>query len=343
MGALLPERTLERVGAGNMPGFGLQSNPGKRMEQIGYYFENISKMFDELDQGSSGETEARSEEDIRASVSLAERKLADWSVEELRAKFDEGKSVMARQDEMRGLRDALPQMTIAIEKLEEFKAQYESAESGSEEKELASEEVALTIDELLVLIEKYRRTAPESDPVAAFDLVPLEDSMNAAFDGDPLDPIYDPAAADSLRDAVVNAGPAIDRAIAETVDELDPILSEMYPIPSGLDGLIYKFRMMLGTDQQGRSIMLRTLYSAKTAIQVGVVVSLMAVLFGSLRRRRGSRSHLVVLNILVDPVSRAACCARVHVHRIAIRGNACAVVCRVLADLLDWSMPRDAW
>ncbi|MCA9302676.1 MAG: ABC transporter permease subunit [Phycisphaerales bacterium] len=282
LGALLPERTLERVGAGNMPGFGLRSNPGKRMEQIGYYFENISKMFDELDEGGSGATEARSEEEIRASVALAERKLADWPVEELRAKFDEAQGVVARQDAMRGLRDALPQMTIAMEKLAGFRAQYESAEPGSESAELASEEVALTLDELMVLIEKYKRNAIENDPVAGFDLAPLEDAMNAAFDGEPMAPIYDSTVVDALGEAVDKAGPVVDAAIYQTVDELDPILSEMYPIPGGLHGLIYKFRMMLGTDQQGRSIMLRALYSAKVAIQVGVVVSLMAVLFGSL-------------------------------------------------------------
>jgi peptide/nickel transport system permease protein len=39
---------------------------------------------------------------------------------------------------------------------------------------------------------------------------------------------------------------------------------------------------MLGTDQQGRSIMLRALYSAKIAIQVGLIVSLIAVAFGSI-------------------------------------------------------------
>ena len=54
------------------------------------------------------------------------------------------------------------------------------------------------------------------------------------------------------------------------------------PLPTGIEGALYKLRLMLGTDRQGRSILIRAVYSAKVAIQVGLVVSLIAVSFGSL-------------------------------------------------------------
>ncbi|MEX0876534.1 MAG: ABC transporter permease, partial [Phycisphaerales bacterium] len=111
---------------------------------------------------------------------------------------------------------------------------------------------------------------------------PLEESMEAAFDYEPLDPIYDAELVEELKRAVLESGPVIDRAVVQTLDDLDPILERLYPLPSGFDGLFYRFRMMLGTDQQGRSILMRAIYSAKVAIQVGVVVSFIAVLFGSI-------------------------------------------------------------
>ncbi len=281
-GTLLPERTLDRVGASNEPGLGLRSGPTKRMEQVSFYIRNLGKMFDEIDQAESSNSEGRSIEDIRDSVSFAERKVADLPVDQLRALYSQTQSIIDQQAGFRSLRDALPQMTIAIEKLKNFKVAFEASEPDTEEWEIAGEEVALTLDELLIQIEGYLENAPESDPIAQLDLSPLSDSMDAAFDYAPMDPIYDVSLIEQVNDAVKNAGPSIDDAVAGTLDDLEPILAQLYPLPEGVGGVLYKFRMMLGTDQQGRSIMLRAMYSAKVAIQVGVIVSVVAVMFGSL-------------------------------------------------------------
>ncbi len=281
-GAMLPERTSDRVGAKNEPGFGLRSGPTQRMEQVGFYIRNLNKMFEEIDQNAEAGTEPRPIEEIRRSVSFAERRVVDLPIDEIRGLYQQTQPVFERQAEFRALRDALPQMTIGIEKLAEFRAAFEATEAGTEEWEIAGEEVALTLDELLVLVEGYREDAVEGDPIAGFDFGPLVEAMDAAFDFEPMDPIYDEAVVEQFRLAVVDAGPVIDAAVGETLEDLEPILMELYPFPTGLDGLVYRVRMMLGTDQQGRSIMLRALYSAKIAIQVGVVVSLIAVIFGSL-------------------------------------------------------------
>jgi ABC-type dipeptide/oligopeptide/nickel transport system permease subunit len=281
-GAMLPERTLDRIGASNEPGFGIRSEPTKRMEQVEFYIRNLNKMFEELDQSTSAGTEPRSIEEIRRSVSFAERHLVDLPVDELRGLYGKTQIILGRQAGLRSLRDTLPQMTIAIEKLEGFRASFDAATADTEEWEIAGEEVALTLDELLVLIENYREDAPEGDPLAELDLGPLSESMDAAFDYAPLDPIYDTALVEQMNQAVLGAGPGIDLAIEGTLGDLEPILDELYPLPGGVGGLVYRLRMMLGTDQQGRSIMLRAMYSAKVAIQVGVVVSVIAVFFGSL-------------------------------------------------------------
>jgi len=282
LGAMLPERTLDRVGASNEPGFGIRSEPTKRMEQVGFYIRNLGKMFDELDQSVSAGTEPRSIDEIRKSVSFAERRVVDLSVEEIRGMYDQTQLILGHQAELRALRDSLPQMTIAIEKLVEYRAAFEATEVDSEAWEIAGEEVALTLDELLIHIEGYRSGAPEGDALAGLDLDSLSEAMDAAFDYSPMDPIYDAGLVERLNQAVVDAGPGIDVAVAGTLDELEPILDELYPMPGGIGGVLYKFRMMLGTDQQGRSILLRGMYSAKVAIQVGVVVSLIAVSIGSL-------------------------------------------------------------
>lgn len=279
---MLPERTLDRVGASNEPGFGLRSKPTKRMEQVSFYIRNLGKLFEEIDQSDSGNSDGRSIEDIRASVSFAERKVAEVPVNELRGLYDQTQDLLGNQAGFRTLRDSLPQITIAIEKLTEYRAAFESSEPDTESWEIAGEEVALTIDELLIQIEGYLEVAPEGDPFRQLDLEPLSEAMDAAFDFAPLDPIYDAELIEQVYQAANNAGPVIESAVAGTLDELEPILEQLYPNPTGLNGVIYKFRMLLGTDQQGRSIMLRAMYSAKVAIQVGVVVSVVAVLFGSL-------------------------------------------------------------
>lgn len=281
-GAMLPERTLDRVGASNEPGFGIQSEPTKRMGQVGFYLRNLNKMFEELDQNKAAIDEGRSEKDIRKSVSFAEREIVGYPIEDIRALYETTDPILARQEVLRGLRDLLPQMTIAIENMAEFRVAFEAASIESEEWEIAGEEVGLTLDELLVLVDDYLEHALEGDPIADLELGLLEESMEAALDYSPMVPIYNDDLIEQFRQAIGESGSLVDDAIKITVGELEPIFSELYPMPTGLGGVIYKLRMMLGTDQQGRSILLRAMYSAKVAIQVGVVVSVVAVLFGSL-------------------------------------------------------------
>ena len=87
MGALLPERTLERVGASNQPGFGLMAEPAKRTEHVKFYFEQVARIFNEIDQSStalngSDDSEARTMDEILNASRLAERRVADLAEED---------------------------------------------------------------------------------------------------------------------------------------------------------------------------------------------------------------------------------------------------------------------
>ncbi len=282
LGALLPDRVSDRVGASNELGFGIPASTNERMGHMSFYIQYVGKkIFEELDQDAD-EIERRSDEDIRASAALAERTLVDADFETIRGIYQRGVDVISEQDTLRSLRDTLPQMIVAIEKLESFREQFQGAEQDTEQWEIASEEVALTLDEVFVLIEEYLEKSPEGDPIGLVDLAGLNESMEAAFDFAPNDPIYEQADIDALLAAVDAADPAIDKELRSTIAMIEPIVDELYPLPTGIDGIVYKLRLMLGTDQQGRSIMVRGVFSAKVAIQVGLVVSLVAVLFGSL-------------------------------------------------------------
>jgi ABC-type dipeptide/oligopeptide/nickel transport system permease subunit len=285
LGALLPERTLERVGASNLPGFGLIAKPEDRTEHVKFYFDQVGKIFTELEQSSDSESEdARTLENIIESSRLAERRVADMPIEDLRAKYEEGRAVFALQDNLRSLRSTLTKIELAIEQLDAFKAQLANKDSMSEEDlEVLYDDLALSLDEVILLVEEYGEKTPDaSSLLLSIDLSPLQDSMDALFDLEPMDPVYDQSIIDEISAGLAASGDGITETIFSKLDDIEPILVELYPIPTGLDGLIYKFRLMLGTDQQGRSIILRALYSAKIAIQVGLIVSLIAVAFGSI-------------------------------------------------------------
>lgn len=63
------------------------------------------------------------------------------------------------------------------------------------------------------------------------------------------------------------------------VNAIQQQVEVLFPIP---DDLSYSLRMLFGTDRQGRSIFIRSIYSIKTAIQVGMVTALISVIFGSI-------------------------------------------------------------
>jgi len=294
MGALLPERTLELIGAGNLPGFGLTAEPEKRTEQVKFFFDQAQKLFNEYEQsqnqaaasstGSSSANAPQSLDALKRSMSLAERHIADLPIEDLHAIFDRGMVVFAQQDELRRLRPKIVKIDIAIEKLEHYRAQIEKSPTRTgEDFENLCEDAGFTLEDLVNLIHEYGQLVRDKDdPLVAINTDTLSDSVDALLDYEPATTIFDLGVMGQIQSGVDLADQSIDHQINAKLDELEPVLLELYPSPTGIEGWIYKFRLMLGTDQQGRSIMLRALYSAKIAIQVGIIVSFIAVCFGSI-------------------------------------------------------------
>ncbi len=66
------------------------------------------------------------------------------------------------------------------------------------------------------------------------------------------------------------------------VEELEHLAAQLFAPLSGYHGFVYKLRLLLGTDRQGRSISVRAVYSIKVAIQVGLVTALFSVILGGL-------------------------------------------------------------
>jgi peptide/nickel transport system permease protein len=73
-----------------------------------------------------------------------------------------------------------------------------------------------------------------------------------------------------------------DPEMLPAIAELESTIDSLFAPLRGFERALYTFRLSLGTDRQGRSIMVRGLYSIKVAIQVGLVVALASVLIGTL-------------------------------------------------------------
>jgi peptide/nickel transport system permease protein len=69
---------------------------------------------------------------------------------------------------------------------------------------------------------------------------------------------------------------------AARVQEIELILSYMFAPLSATESISRDLRLSLGTDRQGRSILLRGVYSIKVALLVGMVTATIGVLIGSL-------------------------------------------------------------
>lgn len=73
-----------------------------------------------------------------------------------------------------------------------------------------------------------------------------------------------------------------DPAMLPKLEELEAVTATLFAPLTGAERWAQGFRMSLGTDRQGRSIMGRAVYSIKVAIQIGLVVAVISVVLGSL-------------------------------------------------------------
>lgn len=279
LGALLPERTLERVGSRNLPGFGLVSRPEVRAEQLRFYFDRVGEALSTIENPVAGDT--RDPQDILDALALAERRVADLPPAELRAIHARGLAAFETQGELRSLRSKFLQADIAITNVRRNAELYANPRAD-DDPEVLLDEVSLSLEEIAILLDEAAPAIPPDSPLADIDLTILEDAALAMFDEPTPDPLYDAELLNLIDEAVAERLRGIDAEVNAELDQIEPIVAELFPLPTGIEGALYKLRLLLGTDRQGRSILIRAVYSAKVAIQVGLVVSLIAVSFGSL-------------------------------------------------------------
>jgi ABC-type dipeptide/oligopeptide/nickel transport system permease subunit len=278
LGALLPERTLERVGAANLPGFGLDAAPAERTEQTYFYLELVGNVLSAIERQSvSDESAALMFEEI----ALAERRVADVRLAELGAMHRRAMEQFDSQASLRVLRARLFATRLAARQADEFSAMYRER-GPDDDAALMVEEVMLSLEEVAFQLEELLPGVPEGSPLAGIDPAEFFAAAEALTEEPFPEPLYDPALTERLREAIAERLEGIDDEIDSKLDELEPLIGELMPVPQGVEGFLYRLRLLLGTDRQGRSIFIRAVYSAKVAIQVGVIVSVFAVGFGSL-------------------------------------------------------------
>ena len=73
-----------------------------------------------------------------------------------------------------------------------------------------------------------------------------------------------------------------DPSLLPRLDELETITGSLFQPLAGAPAWIRSFEICLGTDNQGRSIFLRAIYSIGVAMKIGVVVALISVGLGSI-------------------------------------------------------------
>lgn len=132
----------------------------------------------------------------------------------------------------------------------------------------------------------------DAAPIRSLDLDPMAESATVLLDAalepfTPLaelvdGPLWDAAVTESLLVIAREKSGELTGLIGGQVDRIEPIVAELFPKPVGFEGFMYDVKLLLGTDNQGRSILVRGLYAGKVAIQVGFLTALVAVIFGSL-------------------------------------------------------------
>jgi peptide/nickel transport system permease protein len=280
LGALLPDRTLERVGPAGLPGFGGEARPEVRTEQILFLLENADRAISaaERHDGADGRTQA---EILAEQLRFAERRLADLPLPELRAAYDRAAERFSAQSDLRVLRSNLVKLRLAVEATRDFAERARDPERAGQ-RALNLDETLRSMEEIAFLLEDLAPRVPPDSALAGLDPEAFFAAADAIGAEPTPDPLYDGAMLDAVSDAVRERLRGLDAEIDAKLDQMEPMVLDLLPMPTGLDGFLYDVRLLLGTDRQGRSILIRAVYSAKVAIQVGVIVSVFAVGFGSL-------------------------------------------------------------
>ena len=284
----LTEGTTRVVGPKEIPGFGLAPDTQGRLasvdEMIGLGRRGLEAV------GQIDAASGRTVQQALADVSWPDRSFADVPVAELETRVAALESAF---DDVVGIRRGVQQLEslpVYAEQIRERRGELEAVLATDEIDEdallIAQEELAFGLEAFAEAAIDYAEAAGPEDPIAQADPQTLMDAAEALLDAVDAEEVRAAMPGDGAITAILDARGAAaaraDDAVAAALDELEPMLVAVFPEPEGLAGLVYDFKLMAGTDTQGRSIMVRALYSSYIAIQVGFVTALFAVIFGGL-------------------------------------------------------------
>lgn len=242
-----------------------------------------------------------------------ERRLIDADYTQISELVDEVSAILGEMDSVRGAMSSAETIEIEVDDVKAAIAAYKNA-AESEDSSLLRENIAYAIEDIRYAIDDYQSYSPDSTAFEESIFERLDEFSEAYMDAEGDSPELGDLLR-QIRDAAGEAVKEVQGGAMVYVVQAEEVVNRLYPEPTGISGLAFKSRQLLGTDRQGRSILLRTLYSSKIAIQVGVVVGFTAVLFGSILMRlplslaggsitssRGSTRH--------SARSRSLCCSR---------------------------------
>lgn len=284
LGMLLISKTAERVGPPQVAGLGMEQSLETRLNQFGFMLTSAEQAIRAAERAADAEAQAGAAPDgpVPESVltplreaRLAERTLADLPLDALSA-------LTARAQESFGELDDLTRRRIRLEEVSLY------ARTLADLLEAPPQSPPAESTALLDAVEDLGFALEEIEPALGGALVPGVDSarlLEAAallFDEPSRQAdLPSPAELRSLARAVVDRASALESQKEELAARIGAAIDELYPHPEGLAGAVYTLKMSLGTDRQGRSMLIRALYSAKIAVQVGFVTALIAVLLGT--------------------------------------------------------------
>ena len=279
LGLLLRDRTADRVGPGHMAGLGAEQSTDRRAEQLALFLSEADKAMVYIERNPEA-----SPEDL-TDFAVGTRALAPVPPAQLRVMHAELTEAFVAKDSLLVQRNELSGAVLATERILATAQTLETNPPAElEEREFVVEELAFALEDLATEVEAFVSEAADPGALADVDTDALFVQFETLLDlPDPLpSPVVDEASIRAVAEAAQSRLDQTEADIIASTDAIEPFASALFPEPEGWNRQAAEsIKLAAGTDRQGRSILVRALYSAKIAIQVGVVVGLTAVLIGA--------------------------------------------------------------
>ena len=245
-GMVTREDTKIRVGPNRMPGFLEPFSRDQRVKFAQWNYDRLDRLVERFEQGRA------SEGDLFSGTALAERRLPELPPAEIVASFDAVRAAYKTFDETFTTESDLGD-EIEFLNQDLARANEAAARAADLRKQMAKlSQTSVEAAELQKDIDRAERLAADAEELKP-ELEELSESWPAAVE-----------------------------ATTTALSDLEAAFIEFQPMPTGLDGLVYKLRTCLGTESKGASISTQAFYAIKIAFQVGLVTAIACVLVGTI-------------------------------------------------------------